>query len=59
MFFNQVDCDSGLAVRQSLDYNSTLRAFFAVLIAAIPVAIVYGLVTALLGIGVAVTPEGG
>ena len=48
-----------VAVRQSLDYNSTLRAFFAVLIAAIPVAIVYGLVTALLGIGVTVTPEGG
>ena len=48
-----------VAVRQSLDYNSTLRAFFAVLIAAIPVAIVYGLVTGLLGIGPAVTPEGG
>ena len=47
-----------VAVRQSLDYNSTLRAFFVVLIAAIPVAIVYGLVTSLLGIGVTVTPEG-
>ena len=47
-----------VAVRQSLDYNSTLRAFFAVLIAAIPVAIVYVLVISLLGIGVPVTPEG-
>ena len=47
-----------VAVRQSLDYNSTWRAFFVVLIAVIPVAIVYGIITALLGIGVPVTPEG-
>ena len=32
-----------IAVRQSLDYTSTWRAFFVILISAIPVLIIYGL----------------
>ena len=40
-----------IAVRQCLDYTSTWRAFFVVLIAAIPWLIIYGIVAALLGIG--------
>ena len=40
-----------IAVRQCLDYTSTWRAFFVVLIAAIPWLIIYGVVAALLGIG--------
>ncbi len=39
-----------VAVRQSLDYTSTLRAFFVILIAAIPVAIINGIVFRALGI---------
>ncbi len=38
------------AVRQCLDYTSTWRAFFVVLIAAIPWLIIYGIVAALLGV---------
>ena len=40
-----------VAVRQCLDYTSTWRAFFVVLIAAIPWLIIVGIVGALLGIG--------
>ena len=39
-----------VAVRQSLDYTSTWRAFFTILIAAIPALIVIGLVFWALGI---------
>ena len=37
-----------IAIRQSLDYTSTWRAFFVILISAIPVMIIYGLVIVLL-----------
>ena len=37
-----------IAVRQSLDYTSTLRAFFVILIALIPVAIINAIVFAIL-----------
>ena len=40
-----------VAVRQCLDYTSTWRAFFVVIIAAIPWLIIIGIVSALLGIG--------
>ena len=40
-----------IAVRQCLDYTSTWRAFFVVLIAAIPWLIIVAVVGALLGIG--------
>ena len=40
-----------VAVRQCLDYTSTLRAFFVVLIAAIPSIIILAVVAGLLGIG--------
>lgn len=40
-----------IAVRQCLDYTSTWRAFFVVLIAAIPWIIIVGIVGALLGSG--------
>ena len=40
-----------VAVRQCLDYTSTWRAFFVVLIAAIPSLIIVGIVGALLGLG--------
>ena len=43
-----------IAVRQSLDYTSTWRAFFVVLLALIPVAIVFGIIVSVLGIGVPV-----
>lgn len=43
-----------IAVRQSLDYNSTWRAFFVVLLAFIPVLIILGILFSLLGIGVTV-----
>ena len=39
------------AVRQSLDYTSTWRAFFVVLIAAIPVLIIFGILVTVLQIG--------
>jgi hypothetical protein len=38
-----------VAVRQSLDYTSTLRAFFVILLALIPVAILNAIVLALTG----------
>lgn len=38
-----------IAVRQSLDYSSTWRAFFVILLALIPVAILYIIVAALTG----------
>lgn len=40
-----------IAVRQCLDYTSTWRAFFVVLIAAIPWLIIVGIVGAVLGLG--------
>ena len=40
-----------VAVRQCLDYRSTWRAFFVVLIAAIPSLIIVGIMGALLGLG--------
>ena len=40
-----------VAVRQCLDYTSTLRAFFVVVIASIPVLIVNIIVALILGIG--------
>ncbi len=40
-----------VAVRQSLDYTSTLRAFFVILIALIPVIIINVIIFSLLGIG--------
>ena len=40
-----------VAVRQCLDYTSTWRAFFVVIIAAIPTIIILAVVGALLGIG--------
>ncbi len=40
-----------VAVRQCLDYTSTWRAFFVVLIAAIPWLIIVGIVGAVLGLG--------
>ncbi len=40
-----------VAVRQCLDYTSTLRAFFVVVIASIPVLIVNGIVAWILGVG--------
>lgn len=40
-----------IAIRASLDYGSLWRAFFVVLIAAIPVAIIYYLLIGILGIG--------
>ncbi len=43
-----------IAVRQCLDYNSTWRAFFVVLLAFIPVLIILGILFSLLGIGVTV-----
>ena len=39
-----------IAVRQSLDYTSSLRAFFVVLIALIPVLIINGVIFAVLGL---------
>ena len=45
-----------VAVRQSLDYTSTLRAIFVILIALIPVVIINAILFAVLGIG-AQTPE--
>lgn len=39
-----------VAVRQTLDYQSTLRAFFVILISAIPVAIINGIVFTALGL---------
>ena len=44
-----------VAVRQSLDYTSTLRAIFVIIIALIPVLIINGIVIWALGIGQ--TPE--
>ena len=41
-----------IAVRQCLDYTSTWRAFFVVLITFIPWLIIYAIVAAVLGIGV-------
>ena len=41
-----------IAVRQCLDYTSTWRAFFVVLITFIPWLIIVGIVSALLGIGI-------
>ena len=38
-----------IAVRQSLDYTSTLRAFFVILIAFIPVVILNAIVFVLTG----------
>jgi hypothetical protein len=46
-----------VAVRQSLDYTSTLRAFFVILLALIPVAILNAIVLALTG-GVDVETSG-
>ena len=43
-----------VAVRQSLDYTSTLRAFFVILIAAIPVLIMNALVFVLTGGDIAI-----
>ena len=40
-----------IAVRQSLDYTSTLRAFFVILIAFIPVVIINVIIFSVLGIG--------
>ena len=45
-----------VAVRQSLDYTSTLRAFFVILIALIPVLIINAIIFSVLRIGVQ-TPE--
>ena len=45
-----------VAVRQSLDYTSTLRAFFVILIALIPVIIINAIIFSVLRIGVQ-TPE--
>ena len=45
-----------VAVRQSLDYTSTLRAIFVIVIALIPVVIINAILFAVLGIGVQ-TPE--
>ena len=45
-----------VAVRQSLDYTSTLRAIFVIVIALIPVVIINAILFAVLGIG-AQTPE--
>ena len=39
-----------VAVRQSLDYTSTLRAFFVILIAAIPVFVINVIVFSVLGL---------
>lgn len=39
-----------VAVRQCLDYTSTLRAFFVVLVASIPVFIIYVVVALFLGV---------
>ena len=39
-----------IAIRQSLDYTSTWRAFFVILISAIPVVIIYAIVVAVLRI---------
>ncbi len=39
-----------VAVRQSLDYTSTLRAFFVILIAAIPVLVINVIVFTVLGV---------
>ena len=39
-----------VAVRQCLDYTSTLRAFFVVLVASIPVLIIYVIVALVLGV---------
>ena len=39
-----------VAARQSLDYTSTLRAFFVILIAAIPVFIISAIIFSVLGI---------
>lgn len=44
-----------IAVRQSLDYSSTWRAFFVVLIALIPVLIINAIVVWLLGFGSSAT----
>ena len=46
-----------VAVRQSLDYTSTLRAFFVILLALIPVAILNAIIFALTG-GVTVEETG-
>ena len=43
-----------IAVRQSLDYTSTLRAFFVILIAAIPVLIMNAIVFVLTGGDIAI-----
>lgn len=40
-----------VAVRQCLDYTSTWRAFFVILISAIPVFILYVIVGTILGVG--------
>ena len=40
-----------VAVRQSLDYTSTWRAFFVVLIGFIIVAVILGVLYSVLGIG--------
>ena len=40
-----------VAVRQSLDYTSTLRAIFVILIAFIPVIIINAILFAVLGLG--------
>ena len=45
-----------VAVRQSLDYTSTIRAIFVIVIALIPVVIINAILFAVLGIGVQ-TPE--
>ena len=37
-----------IAIRQSLDYTSTWRAFFVILISAIPVVIIYAIVVAVI-----------
>ena len=55
VFFWQLAC-MVVAVRQSLDYTSTLRAFFVILIALIPVIIINAIIFSVLRIGVQ-TPE--
>ena len=55
VFFWQLAC-MVVAVRQSLDYTSTLRAIFVIVIALIPVVIINAILFAVLGIG-AQTPE--
>ena len=46
-----------IAVRQSLDYSSTWRAFFVVLLALIPVGILYGIAISILGVGVPIESQ--